>query len=343
MFFFKKLAKFTDNNNIIKPTEPLSILICTKNDLESLKKNIHSWLNQRINQKQVMIVDDFSGIETEQFINSLKDSKECMSYHKVKTNLPGKKQALKEGLSATRYKWTLLTDADCSPKSEDWAALMLGTALQQNKSIVLGYSPYNVTENSWLQLWVHFEAWLTGMLYLSFCLKGIPYMGVGRNLLYDKTIVPSDILSRFNDIASGDDDLLINHISRSYNTTICIKKDSFCYTVPPSSWNGYFKQKLRHYTTSTKYKFKHKLLLALFSISIIIFYLSLIPLLFFSLKIALITYIGFWILVGPVLIKIMHNLEAKFNYFHLFFFHFALCIYYTLFAFTFLFPKRREW
>ena len=316
IYFFRQVANYSPNNSSGQNITPFSILICVKNDLSSVIENIDSWVSQNSNQKEILIIDDFSCIEFKHFIEKEMLKKQNLSYYKVKTNLPGKKQAIKEGLSLSRYNWTLLTDADCQPNSNNWAQLMLSTALENNKSIVLGYSPYRVTSKSLLFLWIHFEAWLTGLLYLSFSLKGLPYMGVGRNLLYNKAIVSDEALIKNTDIISGDDDLLISQISNATNTTICIEPESFCYTSPKTSWSTYFSQKLRHFSTASRYKFKHQVLLSTFSISQFIFYLFLILCVFNDAwEVSLICYSVRLFIIMPIVLKNIKKLKAEFSIF----------------------------
>jgi len=344
VYFFKKLANYNPNTPQEHDFPQLSILICVKNDLSNIKTNLNTWLSQRLDHKEILIVDDFSGIELKQFIDKMKLKKGSLSYCKVKTNLPGKKQAIKEGLSFSRYNWILHTDADCHPVSNNWAAHMLSASDQGDKSIILGYSPYSVPQKSFLFFWIHFEAWLTGLLYLSFALRGLPYMGVGRNLLYNKTTISDEALSKNTDIASGDDDLLISQISHAKNTSICIHPDSFCYSIPKASWTSYFKQKLRHYSTASRYKFKHQFLLSLFSLSQIVFFISL----------CLSFVIGDWILatifysirlviILPIALKVISKLRAEFTIIHFVFFDLVLAVYYLVFSFSFLLPKPKSW
>jgi len=74
-------------------------------------------------------------------------------------------------------------------------------AAQNNNSsdkikIILGYSPYE-TNGTNVGCWSHFEAWITALQYLSFAIKGYPYMGVGRNLLYHKELISEDTISKY--------------------------------------------------------------------------------------------------------------------------------------------------
>jgi len=85
-------------------------------------------------------------------------------------------------------------------------------------------------------------------------------------------------------IRSGDDDLFINQVATSKNTTTCFSKSSFTESVPETAFNAWFKQKRRHVTTAKHYKSIHKFTLGLFYISQIFFWILATLLLSFLFK-----------------------------------------------------------
>ena len=98
-------------------------------------------------------------------------------------------------------------------------------------------------------------------------------MGVGRNLAYTKDeFFKTNGFIKHMDIRSGDDDLFIQDAANKKNTTICASENSFTESEAPTSLNELFRQKRRHISTASYYKFKHKFFLALFFISKILFY-----------------------------------------------------------------------
>lgn len=342
VFVFKKVSKHKSN---LKNTEKaVTIMVCAKDEEVNLQKNIPFWLAQKHKHMETLIVDDFSGIKTFHLIDKLRQKERYLHYYKVKLNIVGKKQAILEGLSKSSHKWVLLTDADCFPASKLWLKTMIETAESSQKEIILGYSPYKINKKGLLQLWIHFEGWITGISYLSFAAIGIPYMGVGRNLLYKKSLITQNAMSKHLDIASGDDDLLINTISNKDNTDICIHPNSFVYTQPADSWNNYYRQKTRHYSTSKRYKLLHKILLSAYSFSQIAFFSLLIILLckrFYLLCLCI--YLFRIILILPVANALKDKLDAKFKLFQFLLLDFLQAIYYIIFSFAVIFPKKNNW
>jgi hypothetical protein len=128
---------------------------------------------------------------------------------------------------------------------------------------VLGYGPYK-KQKGLLNKIIRFETFHTAMQYLGFAMAGKPYMGVGRNLSYKKTLFYREKgFSAHNRVPSGDDDLFINKAATKYNTAVNIDPESFVYSNPKTSWGSWRKQKKRHFSTGKYYKWGHRFLLGL--------------------------------------------------------------------------------
>ena len=170
-----------------------------------------------------------------------------------------------------KHEQILLTDADCLPNSDTWGVKMLKNVCN-NEDIVLGISHY-FHKKGFLNFFIRYETLNTMLNYLTFALSGMPYMGVGRNLSYSKsTFFKSNGFDDIEGIVGGDDDLLIQKISKNNKVNICIEKDAICYSKPETKLLSYLKQKKRHLSVGKKYKQKFKVLLSLDLASNILFY-----------------------------------------------------------------------
>ena len=167
--------------------------------------------------------------------------------------IPGKKFPLSIGIKTAKYEIVLLTDADCVPASELWIEKMQET-YDDDTEIVLGYGAFH-KKKGLLNKLIRWETFHTALQYFSYTLAGKPYMGVGRNLSYKKTVFfRHKGFSAHNNILSGDDDLFINNAATKKNTKINIDKDAFTLSEPVKSWGQWVKQKTRHYSTGKHYK-----------------------------------------------------------------------------------------
>ena len=192
----------------------------------------------------------------------------------------GKKFALTMGIKTAKHEFLLLSDADCFVESKHWITSMVHNF--KSSDIVLGYSNYE-KKPGLLNMMIRFDSYIVALQYLSFSLKSLTYMGVGRNLAYKKELFfKNKGFANHLHIPSGDDDLFINEISSNENVSINLRNTSFTVSEPESNYYDWIKQKRRHLTTSKLYKPQIKLLLALYPLSNIIFWLSIILLFIFN-------------------------------------------------------------
>ncbi len=169
-----------------------------------------------------------------------------------------------------------MTDADCLPASSQWIRKMVRN-FDVGTNIVLGYAPYNENvKNYFLNITVQYETIFTAIQYLSFALIGMPYMGVGRNLAYEKSLFTnSNGFDQHANLPSGDDDLFINQVASGQNTQIEIDPETFCFSAPPQTWKEWFRQKTRHYQTGSRYRPVHLMTLGIYAFSHLFFYILL--------------------------------------------------------------------
>ncbi len=262
IFFAISLNKISNAKQSINGnTEKVSIIISLKNEAENITSNFESWITSLKEYDELILVDDFSSDDSFNIVSEKADLYPQVKTIRCSKDRPGKKQALIEGIAAAQNEIILLTDADCVP-GQQWRTSMV-SQLDENIDLVLGYAPF-FKRSGWLNRFQRFECLHTAIQYLSYAKSGHPYMGVGRNLLYRKHIFEPSIFSKQN-LASGDDDLLVSAKANSKNTSICIHPDAFVYSTAPISYKSFIRQKTRHISSSTSYKVKTQFFLALYA------------------------------------------------------------------------------
>lgn len=341
IFLYNKLGINDGYLTKMDASSQVSVILCFKNGINQLKTNLAHIIKQNHPNYAIILADDFSTDGSTEYIKGIDSEKLAVHYYKVKQNMHGKKQALQEAIAFSKSEFLLLTDNDCKPASDNWISLM--TRALETKDIVLGYSPY-VYEHTALSLWVHFEGWITAVQYLSYSIVGIPYMGVGRNVAYKKSLWQDPKLNLHRDLSSGDDDLFINQLATKTNTAICLDKDSFVYTQSPANLKAYFNQKRRHYSTANRYKTIHKILLSTYSLSQVCFYTALIlTLINGSYKIAVGAYLLRLIIMLPIVNRLRKLLNAAFGLIMYPILDFFQAIHYLIFSFTVFIPQKNKW
>jgi biofilm PGA synthesis N-glycosyltransferase PgaC len=256
--------------------EPVSVIICAKNEERNLDEFLPYVLTQDYPDYEVIVVNDCSTDNTDMVIG-----KYIKQYPHLRTTTitedkkfsHGKKLALTIGIKAAKNEILVFTDADCKPVSNQWL-----TKIQKNFtrqiSIVIGYGGF-FPKFSLLNNYIRYDTLVIALQYLSYKLAGYPYMGVGRNLAYRKSLFfeKKGFASHYH-LLSGDDDLFVNENANKSNTEIEISEESHTRSVPASSFRQWIKQKRRHFVTGKYYKKIHKLMLAGEQISRLVYYIT---------------------------------------------------------------------
>ncbi len=269
-FLKQPKAEFSEIENL----PAASVVMSARNEYHNLINNLPKLLNQDYPNFEVVVVNHTSNDETGPFLQQMAREHAHLKVINIEQELnffKGKKFPLSIGIKSAKNEILLLTDADCVPASDQWIRQMI-SAYKPNTEIVLGYGPYE-KRKGFLNALIRYDAVVVAMQYLSFALARIPYMGVGRNLSYRKSLfIKAKGFTSHYRIASGDDDLFINQVAKSTNTSISINKDSFVYSTPKTTFKTYIRQKRRHLTTGKYYKPKFKWLLGMFSLAQLIFW-----------------------------------------------------------------------
>ncbi len=254
----------------------------------------------------------------------------------------GKKYVLLEGLKAAKYEWILLTDADCMPFSKDWISSMLSAVQNEKTEIVLGFAPY-WDRKSLLAKWIDFETCYTALQYFSAAFWRIPYMGVGRNLLFKRSFLKDyENTIQKNSLSSGDDDLFVNAVANAENTEICMQKDSFMYSEPKKTIKELYIQKTRHYSAGTHYKLKHQILLSGVFLSHIFFWIFCFAGLIFSPVYSILPLILRLTIIFLIWKKFLFIFGKRKLLSYILFFDFFLVVYYLIFSPSLLFFKNKN-
>lgn len=347
LFFFIRLAFHRTKPKSITQTHPVSVIICARDEAANLAKNLPGSLLQSYSTThEVIVVNDNSFDDTKYLLEEFKKSFKQLQVVELKQEaklIPGKKFPLSIGIKTAKYEILLLTDADCVPATEKWIEKMQAT-YTDDKEIVLGYGAYH-KKPGLLNKLIRWETFHTALQYLSYALAGTPYMGVGRNLSYRKTVFfRHKGFSAHNHIPSGDDDLFISMAATKKNTTINIDPEAFTLSDPAQTWSQWTRQKSRHYSTGRHYKFKHKLLLGIYSLTHFLFYpLFITSLVFYCWKWALIAFGARFLVQAIVYFPTMKKLNEK-DLFPLFLFlDIWMFFYYLLFSVSLVRKPRPGW
>lgn len=277
IFGYTKMIFYRDQKQNEVNWPPVSVVLSAHNEAHNLRAKLPAILSQDYPEFEVIVVNDCSTDETGEVLRklSLKYSR-LRGVHK-ESKEKGKKQALDQGIQSTQYDLVLVTDADCEPHSNLWIEGMVRA--NQGHELTLGYGPMMKSQGL-VNQFSRFETIMTAIQYFSWALAGVPYMGVGRNMMYQKKLFQSaGGFEKHQDLISGDDDLFVQEVGGKASTSITLNSETFMYSESKRDWRSFFRQKSRHVSTSVRYRTIHKVGLTMFSVAQMCFYPFLILLL----------------------------------------------------------------
>lgn len=265
--------------------EPVSVIVCAHNEKENLMRLLPRLYTQNFKRFEIVIVNDRSTDGTLDFLLQEKNQHPNLKVVWVRSrprHIKGKKYALTLGIRAASHDKLLLTDADCLPDNNDWirgmSTALDSAALDEGKSFVLGYSPYE-KQKGLLNAFIRYETLLTAALYFSAALAGKPYMGVGRNLAYRKSFfLQKKGFHKYIRVMGGDDDLFVNEHATGSNVAISMDIRTQVHSKPKTSLKEYYRQKIRHLSVGKYYKGFDKKWLGALSLSHLFFWIGLVGL-----------------------------------------------------------------
>ena len=281
----------------------VTVILAAHNESYNLSQYLQALLSQDYPLYEVIVVDDGSEDSTrdvvERYMTS--DPRLKMSFVPYGARVRStKKLAITLAAKAAKYDYLLLTDADCVPESSHWISeMMSGFQLstikngvnralaaensqlstvncQLSTDIVLGFGAYFM-HKSHLNRLIQFDTLFNGLHYLGAALCGHPYMGVGRNLAYKKSLFfESGGFSHLMTTRAGDDDLFVNHVATRTNTSVVISRESLTWSPSKRTFKEWWQQKRRHLSVSPQYRTSTKCRLAFEPLTRGLFYVALI-------------------------------------------------------------------
>lgn len=262
--------------------EAVSVVISARNEFHNLERFLPLILAQDYPDFEVVVVNDCSDDESSEFLDQLARENKKLKVVQLTQSLnffQGKKFPLSMGIKTAKNDLLLLTDADCYPENDQWISRMI-QAYQPRTEVLLAYGPYE-KQPGLLNKIIRFDTLHIAMQYLSLALIGKPYMGVGRNLSYRKSLfLKNKGFTSHYKISSGDDDLFISQVAKKRNTNVLVSAENRMISIPKKSFSAWVRQKRRHLSTGFYYTFPVKLLLGTYAASQLLFYVSFVALLF---------------------------------------------------------------
>lgn len=246
----------------------VSIIIAARNEGESIHRTIDALLAQDYNRAltEIIFIDDHSTDNTADVVRSyasrgvklitLKEDRALNSY---------KKKAIQTAVGQSTGKLIITTDADCRMGTA-WLKTIVAYYEEKNYKMISSPVAYD-EEKSFFERSQSLEFLYLIGLGASTIGNNQPSTCNGANLAYEKeAFYAVGGFQGIDDLASGDDELLLHKIAARYNNQIGFLKnrEAIVYTHAKPTLGEFLQQRKRWASKSTRYKNKSIIVLGVF-------------------------------------------------------------------------------
>ncbi|MFN7688163.1 MAG: glycosyltransferase [Sphingobacteriales bacterium] len=236
-------------------TQLVTVIIPARNESANIKACLSALMAQTYPRSliEIIVVDDLSEDDTAEIVKNF--PVKLIRNNPKPGTIAFKKQAIATGISQASGALILTTDADCIV-ANTWVSTMVNTLQSQRAYMVTG--PVKMMPgNQCLSMFQSLDfAILQGITAASVG-SGIHDMSSGANLAYIKSFyLEVGGFNGIDDIASGDDMLLMQKFSAQYPGSIgyAFSMDAMVNTKTEPTWKLFLQQRIRWASKATKYK-----------------------------------------------------------------------------------------
>lgn len=237
-----------------------SIVIPFRNEADNLPKLAQSLaeLNYPTSQFELIFINDASEDNSVQILSEFKKTHPEISLqilHSKGTSNAPKKEALTKGILAAKHSWIVTTDADCIVPKNWLQSFNTTITLQQPICIAAPVAikadlelltTFQQIENAAMQMCTH-----------AFFEINTPLLCNGANFAFLKdAFIQVNGYSGNENISSGDDIFLLEKFTglEPHRCTNCYQPDAIVITNAEHTWAGFFLQRVRWASKTTKQK-----------------------------------------------------------------------------------------
>jgi biofilm PGA synthesis N-glycosyltransferase PgaC len=330
----------------LSPATTLSVIIPARNEEENIGRLLTALQEQDYPKEllEIIVVDDHSTDRTAEITRQFPGARLVQLKEDAINSY--KKKAIEAGIAAATGKLIVTTDADCWCP-ETWLKTLV-SFYEERKAVFIAAPVAIECGPALVELFQAYDfAVLQGITGAS-VYKNTLSMSNGANQAYERDVFYQvNGFAGIDDIASGDDMLLMHKIWKQYPDRIeyLKSKEAIVQTKPAKTWKDFFKQRIRWASKATYYKDKR--------IVAVLFLVYLFNLSFLALLVAglwnssyLLFAAGLWIAKTAIEFPFVYSVVSFFDkrYFSRYFFFLQpLHIFYTILSGLFGQFGKYEW
>lgn len=209
----------------------VSVLVYSRNQADSLARNLPVLLSQDYPDYEVIVLDDCSVDDTADVLTMMEQrfDRLIVSHIDARTRaMSHRKLGVLLGAKASHHDILLMTHAECMPASSNWISGMVQHFANPGVEVVLGPVVYERRTNL-LSRFCQYDLMNRLMLLFGITLATRPFAGWGQNLAFRKSTFyanRSQGFQRHLKIQPGEDDLFVAGVAREDNVAVECRPDS---------------------------------------------------------------------------------------------------------------------
>ncbi|MCC7401444.1 MAG: glycosyltransferase [Chitinophagaceae bacterium] len=323
-----------------------SVIVPARNEEASIASLIQSLKEQAYPHElfEIIVIDDHSTDDTAGVVKRF-DGVRLIQLEEDNIN-SYKKKAIEKGIASSKNEWIVCTDADCLPP-KNWLEIIAAFKKEKNPVFIAAPVVFK-NNNSLLEIFQALDFLVLQGITAVSVYRNLMSLCNGANLAYERKVFNAvNGFSGIDNIASGDDMLLMHKIRKEYPDSVYYikSKSAIVTTEPQKTWKSFFHQRIRWASKAGHYNDKRILPVLLL---VYIFNLSFLVLLiagFWNYHYWIYA-ACFWVLKTIIEFPFVHSVSSFFGKRSLikyFFFLQPLHIFYTILAGLFGQFGKYEW
>lgn len=291
-----------------RPLVTISVIIPARNEEENIQACLESVIAQTYPESlfEVIVIDDFSNDQTAKIVNSFAEKNVTLlslkdSIEREKLN-SYKKKAIEMAISKAKGELIVTTDADCIVPNL-WLQT-IASFYKKNHPVFIAAPVSYYGENNFLKIFQSLDFMTLQGITGASVYKKFHSMCNGANLAYEKKIfLQVGGFKGIDNIASGDDMLLMHKISAGYPDKVLFLKspDAVVKTKPAKTLKEFLNQRIRWASKADKYTDKR------ITAVLVLVYLFNFWILFLGIISVFYSYLFFWfigVIIGKTIVEL---------------------------------------
>ncbi|RUT78468.1 glycosyltransferase [Ancylomarina longa] len=241
--------------------EPVSIIICSKNNALELKDNLTSFLNQSYPDFEVIVVDNGCTDNTEEVVKLLQAQYSNLRLTKIPIDEKfrhNKKLAQTIGIKAARNNKLLFSNPNCKPTNDLWLKNMMKS---WTKGVLLTYSNFENKKGFWFNM-IKYHLLEQQLLFASFASIKKAFAGDGNNMGYLKSdFFINKGFAKHSYFEAGYDHLMIYQLAKRSGISISLSPSTKMISHSKSPYKVWCKKNANYYKSLSSVSKKIKYLI----------------------------------------------------------------------------------